>query len=405
MKILQLCHKVPFPPVDGGCIAINNLTQGLTDEGNQVKILAINTAKHFTELKKLPADYLAKTTIEAVYVDTNVKMIPAFLNLFTSRSYNIDRFYSKEFEQKLVEVLKTQQFDIVHLESLYMSMYVKAIRDHSKAKIVLREHNIEHQLWERNARLTKNPLKKFYLNLLAKRLKNYELNSLRTFDAIASITKEDETYFKKQKFDKPIETFPFGIDLKNINTSVSQKEEQPSIFHIGAMDWQPNTDGVNWFLKNVWPKIQGCYPNVKLYLAGRNMPDWLKQLKIKNVLVEGEIADAHAFINSKSIMIVPLLSGGGMRVKIIEGMALAKTIVSTGIGAEGIDYTNNKNILIADNAIAFAEAINKCISDKVFCDEIGTNAKILATQHYNNSDICKRLVKFYEQLTINGQVS
>ncbi len=400
MKILQLCHKVPFPPVDGGCIAMNNLTQGLIDEGHSVKVLAINTQKHFTDIKQLPSDYLFKTNIEAVFIDTNVKIIPAFLNLFTKTSYNINRFYSKAFEKKLIQLLKVEHFDIIQLESLYMAIYVNAIRANSKAKIILRAHNIEHKLWEQNAQLTKNSIKKNYLNLLATRLKKYELDSLKTFDAIASITKEDEAYFKKQHFIKPIETFPFGIDFKNIKIFNSQEKEYPSIFHIGSMDWLPNVDGVKWFLKNAWPQIHIQNPDVKLYLAGRNMPEWFQQLKIKNIIVEGEVADSHTFINSKSIMIIPLLSGGGMRVKIIEGMALGKTIISTTIGAQGIDYTNNKNIIIVDEATSFVNAISKCISDKIFFDNIGNNARTLAVECYNNANICKRLTTFY-QLTIN----
>lgn len=397
MKILQLCHKVPFPPKDGGCIAMNNLTQGLTVQGHTVKVLAINTPKHFTDIYKLPADYLSKTNIEAIFIDTNVKIIPAFLNLLGNTSYNIERFYSPEFETKLIELLSIEHFDIVQLESIYVSMYARTISEHSKAKIILRAHNIEHTIWEQHAGSTSNPLKKWYLKLLAKRLKKYELKSLQSVDGIACITKEDEAWFKKQNFNKPVEVFPFGID-QSVIIAKSGITDYPSVFHIGSMDWLPNTEGIKWFLENAWTKISVQHPGLKLYLAGRNMPGWLKELKIKNVIIEGEVVDAHAFINSKSIMIVPLLSGGGMRVKIIEGMALGKTIVSTGIGAEGIAYTNNKNILIADNATAFAEAIHKCVTDKHFFDTVGNNAKTLATQQYNNVDICGRLIDFYHRL-------
>ncbi|MGQ0829067.1 MAG: glycosyltransferase [Bacteroidota bacterium] len=397
MKILQLCHKVPFPPKDGGCIAINNLTTGLINEGHQVKVLAINTPKHFTDIQALPADYRNKTNIEAVFIDTDVKILPAFLNLFTDRSYNIERFYSRLFEQKLIDVLSKERFDIVQLESLYTSMYVQTIRKHSKAKIVLRSHNIEHQIWERTTNSTANFLKKWYLNLLTGRLKKYELNSLTAFDAIASITEGDSAYLKKQGVIYPIDTFPFGIDLQHI-TSKSKPEECISVFHIGAMDWAPNVEGIKWFLKYSWPKLQIKHPDLKLYLAGRNMPAELNTIAIKNVIVEGEVADSHTFMNSKGIMIVPLLSGGGMRVKIIEGMALGKTIVSTSIGAEGIDCTNNTNIVIADDPINFAEAISNCILDKTFFETIGNNAKNLAVQKYNNIDICNRLSNFYHQL-------
>ena len=117
MKILQLCHKVPFPPKDGGCLAMHNLTIGLIDEGHEVKVLSINTKKHFVDISKLSEKYTQASQIEAVYVDTDVKIVEAFVNLFKDESYNISRFYSLDFEKKLIEVLKQNKFDIVQLES------------------------------------------------------------------------------------------------------------------------------------------------------------------------------------------------------------------------------------------------------------------------------------------------
>ncbi len=398
MNILQICNKVPFPPKDGGCIAMNNLTQGLINEGHSVKVLSVNTQKHFIDIEKLPPGYRSKTNIEVVFIDTRVKIAAAFFNLFTNKSYNIQRFHSIPFEKKLIEILKSQTFDIIQIEGLYVSMYLNIIRKHSKAKIVLRAHNIEYQIWEHATKLAKNPLKKAYLSLLTKRLKKYELSSLQAFDAIACITKKIEEHYKNAGFLKPMETFSFGIDFDNKFENTSVLEEYPSLFHIGAMDWQPNIEGINWFLNTVWDKLHEKHPDLKIYLAGRNMSAEIKQLNKTNVIIVGEVENAHQFMQSKSIMIVPLHSGSGMRIKIIEGFMLGKTIVTTSLGVEGIDCENNINCLIANNASEFAKAISKCISDKLFCNEIGKNAKILAQQQYNNSDICKRLTEFYEKL-------
>jgi|ERR1019366_8549439 glycosyltransferase involved in cell wall biosynthesis len=398
MKILQLCHKVPYPPKDGGCIAINNLTQGLINQGCEVKVLALNTKKHFIDIDKLPIEYRSKTNIEAVFIDTEIKITSAIANLFSNKSYNIERFYSKVFADKLIEVLKSEIFDIVQLESLYVSMYVDIIRKYSKAKIIFRAHNIEHKIWEDNAQLAANPIKKAYINLLAKRLKKYELNCLNTFDSIITITKEDEMFFKNIGFPKTILTIPFGIDLKNNRENNLLATDFYSVFHIGAMDWQPNIDGINWFLNAVWKMVLVKHSQLKLYLAGRNMSNELKQRKISNVIVVGEVESATEFIQSKGLMIVPLLSGGGMRVKIIEGMALGKTIISTKIGAEGIDYENNKNILIADTADEFVEAISKCLNDKSFAESIGNDARLLVETKYDNQNICKKLFDFYQTI-------
>ncbi|MGE0560687.1 MAG: glycosyltransferase [Flavobacteriales bacterium] len=397
MKILQVCSKVPFPPQDGGSIAMDILTHGLINAGNQVDVLAVNTAKHFVDINDVDVEYKNKTNYKLVFIDTAIKPIDAFLNLFSSKSYNLSRFYSIEFEQVLIKKLQTEDYDIIHLETLWVTPYVDVIRKHSKAKIVLRSQNVEYTIWERLADDTSNPVKKMYLKLLAKRLKNYEYQVLNKFDAIVTITELDSQEYRKMGCKLPIYHVPFGIDLDKYKIDIS-KLEKPSVFHIGAMDWRPNADGISWFLKGVWTKVLTENSNIKLYLAGRKMPDWLLQLQMKNVVIEGEVSDSHEFINSKSIMIVPLNSGGGMRVKIIEGMAFGKTIISTSVGAEGIEYEDGVNILIANTESEFCETILKCITDTEFSDTIGKNARMLAETKYDNQNICNRLSIFYQEL-------
>src|ERR1035437_7718238 len=138
MKILQICSRIPYPPKDGGSIAMNILTHRLIDCGNEVKVLAINTPKHFIKESDIDKEYIKKTSYQLVFIDTSVKPLDAFLNLFSSESYNIARFYSKEFENVLIELLSSQQYDVVQLETLWVAPYVDTIRKHSKAKIVLR---------------------------------------------------------------------------------------------------------------------------------------------------------------------------------------------------------------------------------------------------------------------------
>ncbi|MDQ3047905.1 MAG: glycosyltransferase, partial [Bacteroidota bacterium] len=318
MRILQICSKIPFPPKDGGSIAMNILTQGLIQCGHDVDVLAVKTPKHFISDEDIDPVYRKKTNYKSVFIDTSIKPVDAFLNLFSSSSYNIIRFYSREFEKELIQILRAGAFDIIHLETLWVAPYVEVIRQNSKARIVLRSQNVEYAIWERLAEASSNPIKKVYLKLLAKRLKNYENGMLNRYDGIATITVRDAETMKNDGCLKPIIHIPFGIDLAKYQVNAAEAEF-PSVFHIGAMDWMPNADGIRWFLDEVWPEVLKSHPDVYLYLAGRNMPEWLMNLNMKNVKVAGEVADAQKFINSKSVMIVPLTSGGGMRVKIIEG--------------------------------------------------------------------------------------
>jgi glycosyltransferase involved in cell wall biosynthesis len=278
-----------------------------------------------------------------------------------------------------------------------MTPYIETIRKYSKAKIILRAHNVEHKIWERMTVACKNPIKKAYLNLLTKRLKKYELETINDYDGIAAITSIDADYFGKSGCKIPIINLPVGINLDKIPIIENKLDNEFNLFHLGTMNWMPNIEGIQWFLEDSWMKIHSKFPNLKLYLAGRFMPEWLLNSKYPNVNVQGEIFNATDFMLSKSVMIVPLISGSGIRVKIIEGMSLGKVVIATSIGAEGIDYTNKENILIANTVEEFIEAI-EILSDKEVLIEIGKNAKNLIESKYDNKNLAKKLIEFYESM-------
>src|SRR5690242_12078742 len=195
MKILQLCIRVPYPPADGGSIAMHSLGQSLIQQGADVKLLAMNTSRHYTKLDALPSDYKAKTKIETVDIDTRIKPWDAFKNLFTDESYNVKRFDHPSFHQKLRTIFGQEKFDVVQFESVFAGPYLQTVKENSDAKCVLRAHNIEHIIWQRMADTSGNVLRKKYLRLLAKRLKKYESGIAGKFDAILPMTKEDAGIF------------------------------------------------------------------------------------------------------------------------------------------------------------------------------------------------------------------
>jgi polysaccharide biosynthesis protein PslH len=398
MKILILCNKSPYPPKEGGPIAMNAIIEGLIDAGHKVKVLAINSNKYGVDVKDIPDAYRQKTGIETVFIDLSIKPVDAFFNLFTKKSYHVERFISEAFRGRLAEILKNESFDIVQLETLYISPYIEVIRQYSNARIVLRSHNIEHLIWQRVAAISRNPLKKLYLKHLAKTLKNYELGVLNKFDGIATITAKDGEYFKRMGSTVPMIAIPFGVKLESIKENPGIEAEFPSLFHIGAMNWMPNEEGARWFLEKVWPMVHRRFPDLKFYLAGREMPVWLLKTGAPNVVVMGEVEDAFDFIYSKAIEVVPLFSGSGIRIKIIEGMAAGRAVISTTIGAEGINVEDGKNILLADDPEAFFRAIARCVEDKDFCIKLGTNARKLILKDHSSDILIQRLVNFYNLL-------
>jgi glycosyltransferase involved in cell wall biosynthesis len=404
MKILLLCNKSPYPAVEGGPIAMNMIIEGLIRAGHSVKVLAVNSNKYKVDISSIPMGYRKKTGIELVYINLSIRPFDAFLNLFTSRSYHVERFISRDLENALIRILHAEKFDIVQFEMLYMSPYARIVRKFSDARIVLRTHNIEHLIWQRVAETTKNPLKRYYLRHLVRKLNNYECSVVRQFDGIASITEQDAVFFRSEQCLRPengkqipVIAIPFGIDPDQFPVA-DEEPEFPSLFSIGAMDWIPNLEGICWFLEKVWPEINHRYPHLHYYLAGRHMPGWLMEKKIPNVIVVGEVENSQAFMRSKALLIVPLFSGSGIRVKIIEGMANGKTIISTTVGAEGIRYSREKNIFIADTPEEFIRCISNCVENKVLSETVGRNARNLVLAEYNRDLIISKLTGFYEKI-------
>lgn len=396
MNILMLCNKSPYPAGEGGPMAMNSIVRGLIDSGHNVKILAVNSEKYHIKEGDIPSSYKRQTGIELIDVDLRIKPIAAFRNLFSDKSYHVERFISDNFKNRLIEILKENKFDIVQLEMIYMAPYIETIREHSKAKIILRAHNVEHLIWDRIAKKTRLFLKRWYINHLVRTLKNYEMSVINRVDGIAAITYRDAAFFRGETA-IPVVDIPFGVNPDEFVPKYEVKEK-PTLYHIGSMNWMPNEEGIHWFLKNVWDKIAKRESDLILNLAGRHMPKWLTNLRKKNINVVGEVPDAREFIRNNDIAIVPLLSGSGIRIKIIESMAMGRTVITTMVGAEGIQYSEYENIIIADSPAKMVEVICKIIKEPQEAERIGKNARKLVEDIYDNRKIIDRLLIFYDEI-------
>lgn len=398
MKILIICNKSPYPPSEGGPIAMNMMVEGLLEAGHQIKILAINTNKFFTPIESIPEDYRIKTGIELHYTDLSLNPFKALYCLLTNQSFHAYRFNNKSWLDPLQNILNTDDFDIVQIETLFMAHAVPFIREKSNAKIILRAHNVEHLIWKRVWETTSNHLKKWYMNHVWKTLQDYENKMLPLFDGIIAITEKDADIFRSKNLKIPVISISFGIPSEQILNEITQQTDKPVVFHIGSMDWIPNREGIQWFVENVWPLVIEKRPDAILRLAGRNMPRQLLKLKAPGVEVPGEVADARQFILQGNVMVVPLFSGSGIRIKIIEAMALGKAIVTTSIGAEGIDYQNNENLVVANEAPAMAAAIVQLLNDANYRRFLGIKAIFLAHRNHNRQKLMFKLLEYYRQI-------
>lgn len=392
MNILQLCIRVPFLPNDGATLAMNNAAKALLADGVSLKSLAFNTNKNFIALERIKPDILKATALETVPLNLSIRPLQAFFNLFSKESLHIIRFRSSEFENLVIRSLKEKHYDVVWFEGLFMSPYLETVRKYSKAKAIMRSHNVEFVIWERLTQSCRQPLKKWYLHLLSNRLKQYEMKMLNKFDAMLPITSVDEAHYRRLGCTIPMLTFPIGVDVKDY--PAGNPDAAFSVFHLGSMDWMPNLEAVDWFLKEVFPCLIKNDPEINVVLAGKDMPKRIFKLANKNLIVSGRVENAKEFMHDKPVMIVPLLSGGGMRVKIIEGMAAGKAIISTSIGAEGIACTHGKDILIADTPEQFCQAILQLKKDNSLRQHISLHARNLVEQQYDNTVLGKKVREF-----------
>lgn len=396
MKILQLCKKFPFPLKDGESIAITNLSSALTQLGCEITLLAMNTSKHFFDGSVFPTPLQHYKAIHKVNIDNQLNVKDALLNLISNESYHISRFVSKDFETKLIELLENNNFDVIQLETLYLAPYIDTIRKYSKAKIAMRAHNVEHEIWERITQNTNSIPRKWYLNHLTKKLKKYEQAQLNKYDLLIPITARDLEIFKSYGFKKKSIVSPIGLDGSEYLENNKSYKKDISLSFIGSLDWKPNIEGLEWFLKNVWAKLYAENPTLQLHIAGRNTPDWLMNKKIPNVVVHGEIESASEFINKHSVMIVPLLSGSGMRAKILEGMALGKVVLTTSLGLEGINAKHLQNVLVADTPAEFSKCLTWAHNQNGQLQKLGANAQQFVNAEYDHLSIGANLLDAYQ---------
>jgi len=396
MKILILTNKLPYPPRDGGSIATLNMITGLHDAGNQITCLALNTSKHPYPVKKIPPEL--GETIRFLGVDCNSSIRPLRLlsNLLFSREpYIALRFNIKAFRITLTTLLQEEAFDIIQLEGPYPGLYLDLIRKKSDARISLRAHNVEHLIWERKALNETSALKRWYLMNMAQRLKRYELEVAQQADALIPISEQDAAYFREHGLHKPLLTIPAGLSL--VNYPQTELPAGPSIFFIGALDWLPNLEGLVWFLRNVFNLLLSELPELRFHVAGRNAPaHFEKELKHPNITYHGEVEDALTFIQSYRVMVAPLLTGSGIRIKILEGMALGRPVVTTSAGIEGIPAVIHPYAVVEDDPKMFSSQLVKLLTDTQEAEHPLSEAREFIGLYFDTFELSSRLSQFYK---------
>lgn len=396
MKVLLLCNKVPYPANDGSSIAMRSMVEGLLKNEAEVKVMALNTLKHFRSSESIEAQRPDRLDLTAFKANTNINLKNLIANLFTGEPFHVSRFYQEHFAASLMRMLKNETFDIVQLDGLSMAVYLPLIRDNSDAKVILRAHNIEYRIWDRHQRFEKNPLRKLYLNLQVERLKEFEHKIFEEVDGILFITADDQTVYQQEIGENSHTAIPCGLNIEEY--PLKKNEGETDLTYLASFDWLPNQQGVEWFVEIVWPLIKEKRPQTTFSLGGRFMPKSFKEFEKHGIKLIPEVENHREFIQGGKLAIVPLLAGSGMRIKIIENMALSMPMVSTSVGAEGIYYDDGEELIVADTAEDFAREILDLLSDSVARKRLGKKARARAEQSYLNQTLGKRTLDFYAEV-------
>ena len=392
MRILLVTDKPPWPPDSGGAVATANLIAGLACTGARITLVTIFSNKHpFKEERSSQLQGIE--CIIPVFADTSIRPVKLFLNyLFSGLPYSRERFRTKKLAERLTELEKTN-FDVALFDGLNTTLYIDTISKLSVRKIIFRPHNVESTIWKQLAREERNLLKRTYFKSLSERLRRTECTILQRFDGLAAMTDPDLAWFRSAGVCIPSVVIKPGIEVPA--SSYSCHEMTGSVAYIGSLDWKPNIRGLEWFIRHVWPLVIIKIPLANFHIAGRNPGSQLeRRLKGVNISFHGQVDSSADFIGNKSVIVSPLFSGSGIRIKILESMSLSRAVVATSTASSGLICTDGEDIFIHDNPAEFADTIVNLLLDKKHRHETGSRAAESVRKNYNNLEAANKLINF-----------
>jgi polysaccharide biosynthesis protein PslH len=337
--------------------------------------------------------------VRYIYIDNMFRYGGLLSNLIlSSLPYNAVRFTSTEFEQALAGMLRESDYDVVQLEGLYLAPYIKVIRENSGARIVYRAHNVEHLIWQKHSARVKNIFYKWYLRKMYHRIRSFEQQFINLYDLLLTVTRDDLEMLNSMGNLKPAFVAPFGMYEGKPDQGTHSGNGSFCLLYIGALDWMPNIEALDWFVEKVWPTVRDRHPSLKFLVAGRNAGErYVRYLNTRGVDYLGEVDSAGEFFSNRGIVVVPLFSSSGIRVRIIEAMNAGKPVVASSAALAGIPAESGKHILLADDETAFAECIDKLLVDKEYAIELGRKAREFSRIYFDNRIIAEEIMTFYKR--------
>lgn len=393
-SILFISTQLPFPPKSGGTIKSWNYLSHLASK------YTIGLA---CLLKEDDRDHLATFKTKLSFKDLLCEPLDVPRNLLSlvssylfSYSLNLYRNRSASFKRKINAI--AAEYEVIIIDHYEMAQYVPRAYP---GKIVIHTHNAEYALWKRMGELSSNPLIKLALKIEAFRVKRYEKKCFEKADLVYA-TPSDIEAFKTAgiQYDNFEITYHLGNTHLLSLPKIEFKKTEKSLVFMGTLSWEPNIDGLIWFIQNVYPKILADHHEVNLYVLGKQTDDRLAIVvkKYPSIKLCGFIEDINQYLEKSRVFIAPLRFGSGMKVKVLEGMYRGLPVVTTSIGAEGLEVNSNTHLLISDDAEAFAQQCIRLLEDKKLWERLRDSSREIAAKKYTWEPLFKSMDDALEKL-------
>ena len=405
MEILLLCHELPSPQT-GGSLRTFNLLKFLSKKyKHDITLLSLketteeprytydlNECCNLVETIDVP-EYVGETSFKTIgYV---IKNMFSFQHIF-SRNHIISFAYSPRMQRKIRAKLRAKKFDVILADSLPMAFYVLDV----KLSKVVDAMDATSESFRQRYILEKKISKKIFWLLLYYEKKRYAKSVYKKkFDAWIAISSYDRNILRSYLSDLDISIIPNGVDIEHFNPT-GVEEEFPSLVFVGDMRSPHNVDAALYFSNEIYPLIKEKIHDIKLYIVGRSPPEKIRQLSSnRSIVVTGYVEDIRPYLNMSSIVVVPMLSGTGIKNKILEPMAMGKPVIATSIGARGLDVTSGENIVIADHRMEFARRVVELLNNEQLRRKIAYNGRKLVETKYSWEKMADMLNNILESVT------
>ncbi|MEY5001077.1 MAG: hypothetical protein RLZZ211_1113 [Bacteroidota bacterium] len=397
MKILVVSHKPPYPILDGGCLAMARLLQDLLtlDHVKEVHYHTLSTQKHPFVGDAFPVH--PKLSVQAHTIDTKVTFLGALTSLIKQESYNLKRFEKDDILVSIKKELQVTAFDFVIFESLYAAVYASALRPYCSAKFIYRSHNIEHQIWKDLAHNTKNLLKKWYFQQLAYTLKWAERSIWSEdqggLDLILAISDSDLIQMENQTL-SACRYLPASLSKPSVQSNLTPQR----LCFLGAFNWQPNVEAVDWFLTQIFPKLLTRFPKLEFHIAGKGS-ELQKHWQQPGVQIHGFVPDSSAFIAAHGIFVGCLQSGSGVKMKILEAMSVGAPIVFSDKSTDGLPSFPDELNMTSEQA--FLNDLENLILQPNTLQDRAQFCSRFFERHFESKQVQRQLLQILEELQNN----